>query len=152
MKKEYFYWLLGFLFLLLPFTASAYQIDQAQTLANQTFSAQVFAPAGQSFVPRQGALLGVTLKLSDAGGAGMGNWLKIQLRSDAMDGEVVAVSRHSPATRAVGLQPLGTGVDAGPRSADQGQFCPGAAGWFCCFRRSRVAAGLLFRHRAQHPL
>jgi hypothetical protein len=94
MKKEYCYWLLGFLFLLLPFAASAYQFDQAQNLANNTFSAQAFAPVGQSFVPRQNYLLGVTLKLSDAGGAGMGNWMKIQLRKDAMDGEVVAVSQE----------------------------------------------------------
>lgn len=94
MKREYFYWLLGLLFLLLPFTASAYQIDQAQNLVNNTFSAQAFAPVGQSFVPRQSHLLGVTLKLSDAGGAGMGNWMKIQLRRDSMDGEVVAVSQE----------------------------------------------------------
>lgn len=94
MKKEYFYWLLGFLFLLLPFAASAYQIDQAQTLANNSFSAQAFAPVGQSFVPRQNHLLGVTLKLTDAGGAGMGNWMKIQLRRDSMDGDVVAVSQE----------------------------------------------------------
>lgn len=94
MKKEYCYWLLGGLFLLLPFAAGAYQIDQAQNLANQTFSAKAFAPVGQSFVPRQNALLGVTLKLSDAGGVGLGNWMKIQLRSDAIDGEVVAVSQE----------------------------------------------------------
>lgn len=94
MKKEYCYWLLGFLFLLLPFAVNAYQIDQAQTLATHSFSAQAFAPVGQSFVPRQGYLLGVTLKLSDAGGAGMGNWMKIQLRRDSMDGEIVAVSQE----------------------------------------------------------
>lgn len=94
MKKEYCYWLLGLLFLLLPLVTSAYQIDQAQNLADNRFSAQNVAPVGQSFVPRQSALLGVTLKLSDAGGAGMGNWMKIQLRRDTMDGEVVAISQE----------------------------------------------------------
>lgn len=94
MRNEYLYWLLGFLFLLLPFAAGAYQIDQAQLLATNSFNVQAFAPVGQSFVPRQEYLLGVTLKLTDAGGAGMGNWMKIQLRRDAMDGEVVAVSEE----------------------------------------------------------
>jgi hypothetical protein len=94
MRSEYFYWLLGFLFLLLPFSASAYQIDQAQLVATHSFSVRTFAPVGQSFVPRHEYLLGATFKLMDAGGAGMGNWMKIQLRRDAMDGEVVAVSEE----------------------------------------------------------
>lgn len=94
MKKEYCYWILGFLFLLLPLMVSAYQIDQVQNQANRAFHAPAAAPLGQSFVPRQPALLGITLKLADAGGVGVGNWLKIQLRRESMDGEVLAVSQE----------------------------------------------------------
>jgi len=92
MKKEFLYWLIGLLFLLLPFTASAYQYDQSQMHLGSNFSAMDFAPVGQSFVPRQDFILGVMLKLSDAGGAGIGNWAEIRLRKDSIFGEVVAVS------------------------------------------------------------
>src|SRR5687768_9705922 len=74
MKKELFYWLIVVMFLLLPFTASAYQFDQSQMRLSSSFSANAFAPVGQSFVPQQNFILGVMLKLSDAGGAGIGNW------------------------------------------------------------------------------
>lgn len=94
MKREYWFWVLGFVFLLLPFTASAYQIDQQQTLANHQFDAETYAPTGQSFVPQQPYLLGVTLKLSDAGGFGIGNWVKIQLREQSIDGAIVAISQE----------------------------------------------------------
>jgi hypothetical protein len=92
MKKEFFYWLIVAIFLLLPFTASAYQFDQSQSRLSSSFSATVFAPIGQSFVPQQDFILGVMLKLSDAGGAGMGNWAEVRLRKNRIDGEVVAVS------------------------------------------------------------
>lgn len=94
MKNTFFYWLIGILFLLLPFTASAYQYDQSQMHLGSSFSATAFAPVGQSFVPRQDFILGVMLKLSDAGGAGLGNWAEIRLRKDRIDGEVVAVSEE----------------------------------------------------------
>lgn len=92
MKKEFFYWLIVVMFLLLPFTASAYQFDQSQMRLSSSFSANAFAPVGQSFVPQQNFILGVMLKLSDAGGAGIGNWAEVRLRKDRLDGEVVAVS------------------------------------------------------------
>lgn len=94
MKKEFFYWLVVILFLLLPFSASAYQFDQSQTRLGSSFSATAYAPVGQSFVPQQGHMLGVMLKLSDAGGGGLGNWAKVRLRKDRMDGEVVASSEE----------------------------------------------------------
>ncbi len=94
MKKEYLYWLLVAMFLLLPFTATAYQVDQVQTLANGSLSAAAYPPVGQSFVPQQEQIAGVTLKLYDAGGAGAGNWTKIRLREAAPDGQVIAVSQE----------------------------------------------------------
>jgi hypothetical protein len=94
MKKEYGYWVLGFLFLLLPLMARGYQLDQVQNLAGGAFTASASAPLAQSFIPRQPALLGVTLKLTDAGGVGVGNWLKIQFRRESIGGEVLAVSQE----------------------------------------------------------